>query len=348
MQLSHITATFFTLWIALVSCRDEDNGSIQYRAYNRNRGSDQDNGRTVQEKVYDLGEAEERHSFDFDKFKRSIVPAGVILGINEPGSKARCSIKPLNSTDMPRSYNDKSSGFFVDMGMILTDYYGLTSQISKLQMKSIARSFVDPVHSYAKAQRHQPNDVLYKSVVGLLNILIERTVNDTYISPVEWSKYGINRRVFSPLQVNDLLRSRSRLLKLAQNRDNGSDEVIRKEVTVRKLQLKMIQAKGMDTMNSIIATKKINFRHYRKRFASYMWNICAHTDDRETIRQVRNHFAYWLSQGSEDAESKSELDSIYKDGTSSSFFYPEGMKLSIATGIYTLIGAALIGLFLSA
>ena len=274
-------------------------------------------------------------------------PVNKVYIANKDGSHNRCSAsKLIVGKEMPESYNDKSSGFFVDMGLILTDYYGLTTQLSKLQMHSIARTFTAPISSYAKAQKHQSPETLYKSVIGLLKILINHTVNDTFISPADWDKYQIDHRVFSPMQVNDLLRKRARLLKKAQARDNGSDEVIRKEVAVRKMQLKIFLAKGPSSMNTIIAPK-INYRHYRKRFAQYMWNIAAHTKDRNTIRQVRNHFAFWLASGSEDLESEQELNATYEEGKSSSFYYPESLKFSLATGIYTLIGAAIIGMFLS-
>lgn len=258
-----------------------------------------------------------------------------------------CVAPNMTSSEMPVSYNDKSSGFFVDMGLIFTDYYALTPSISKLQMHSIARTFTAPVSSYAKAQLHQNTETLYNSITGLLNVLIDHTVNDTYVSPSDWGSYNIDRRVFSHMQVNDLLRKRGRLLSLAQKRDNGSDEVIRKEVAVRKMQLKIFEAKGADSVNTIIAGG-VNFRQYRKRFAEYMWNICAQTQDRETIRQVRNHFAFWLSQGYEDQQSKDELDSTYESTSSSSFFYPDGIKFSVASGLYTLLGAAAIGLFMTA
>lgn len=261
--------------------------------------------------------------------------------------KSFCIAQNMSSNEMPVSYNDKSSGFFVDMGLVFTDYYGLTPSVSKLQMHSIARTFIAPVSSFAKAQLHQSTETLYNSIIGLLNILIEHTTNDTYVNPSEWSNYSIDHRVFSPMQVNDLLRKRGRLLSLAQQRDNGSDEVIRKEVAVRKMQLQIFKAKGADSVNTIIAGS-VNFRQYRKRFATYMWNICAQTQDRETIRQVRNHFAFWLSQGYEDQQSKDELDSTYEDTSSSSFFYPDGIKFSITSGLYTLLGAVAIGLFMTA
>lgn len=338
MQLSFIGA-LVALTITVVSGQSSNN-PINYRAYNyedpladpnSTRQQQVTQSQVRQDKAVGSNSSESKH------LKRAARHAATKAG--------RCSTtRP--PTSMPLSYNDKSSGFFVDMGLILTDYYGLTSKISKLQMNSIARTFTAPISSYAKAQTHQSNEVLYNSLTGLLNVLIEHTVNDTFINPSEWGRYNINHRVFSPLQVNDLLRKRSRLLKYAQDRDNGSDEVIKKEVAVRKMQLKIIQAKGQDNINTIIADN-VNYRQYRKRFAEYMWNICAHTKDRDTIRQVRNHFAYWLSKGSEDQESKDELDATYEDSDSSSFFYPEGMKLSVATGIYTLLGAAIIGLFMS-
>ena len=262
-------------------------------------------------------------------------------------AKVHCVASNMTSAEMPVSYNDKSSGFFVDMGMIFTDYYGLSSSISKLDMHAIARTFTAPVSSYAKAQLHQDTETLYNSIIGLLNVLINHTVNDTYVGPSDWSSYNIDRRVFSPMQVNDLLRKRGRLLSLAQQRDNGSDEVIRKEVAVRKMQLKIFEAKGPDSVNTIIAGS-VNYRQYRNRFAEYMWNICAQTQDRETIRQVRNHFAFWLSQGYEDQQSKDELNSTYESTSSSSFFYPEGIKFTLASGLYTLLGAIAIGLFMTA
>ena len=262
-------------------------------------------------------------------------------------SGGRCGMSKLSAKDLPASYNDKSTGFFVDMGLILTDYYGITAKMSKLQMNSIARTFTAPVHSYAKAQKGVSATDLHNSVLGLLQILIEHNVNDTFIGHRDWKNYNINRRVFSEVQVNDLLRTRSRLLKTAQDRDNGSQEVIYKETAVRKMQLKIFEAKDPSTMNSIISAG-VNWRQYRTRFAQYMWNICAHTQDRETIRQVRNHFAYWLATGQEDQESEQELTATYSEtGNPSSFFYPQGIKLSLASALYTLLGAALIGVFLS-
>lgn len=267
--------------------------------------------------------------------------------VAEKSVKKHCATRKLSAAEMPPSYNDKSSGFFVDMGLILTDYYDVTSSISKLQMRAIARTFTAMISSYAKAQHHQTNEELYNSVIGLLNVLIEHNVNDTYVNPSDWGKYNIDHRVFSPIQVNDLLRKRGRLLSLAQQRDNGSDEVIRKETAVRKMQLKIFKAKGPDSMNTIIADN-VNYRQYRLRFAEYMWNICAQTQDRDTIRQVRNHFAFWLSQGYEDDQSKSELDATYEDSSSSSFFYPKGIKFSVVSVVTTLLGAIAIGLFMSA
>lgn len=342
MQISFISA-IVALSLSLVSGQS-DNNSVNYRAYNY-QDPFHDPSNTVQQQVIESHARQDKfvgaHS---SVVKKDAKHAGkqVAKGAARAG---RCSTT-RSPASMPQSYNDKSSGFFVDMGLILTDYYGLTTKMSKLQMNSIARTFTAPISSYAKAQSHQSNEVLYNSLTGLLNILIEHTVNDTFISPSDWGRYNINHRVFSPIQVNDLLRKRSRLLKYAQDRDNGSDEVIKKEVAVRKMQLKIIQAKGQDGINTIIADG-VNYRQYRTRFAEYMWNICAHTKDRDTIRQVRNHFAYWLSKGSEDQESKEELDATYEDGDSSSFFYPEGMKLSVASGIYTLLGAVIIGLFMS-
>ena len=113
------------------------------------------------------------------------------------------------------------------------------------------------------------------------------------------------------------------------------------------MQLKIFEAKGPDSINTIIAGS-VNYRQYRNRFADYMWNICAQTQDRETIRQVRNHFAYWLSQGHEDEQSKTELDSTYEDSSSSSYFYPEGIKLSFTSALFSLLGAMAIGLFMTA
>ncbi len=252
-----------------------------------------------------------------------------------------------NAKDLPASYNDKSTGFFVDMGLILTDYYGVTAKMSKLQMNSIARTFTAPVHSFAKAQKGVSTTDLHNSVLGLLQILVDHNVNDTSIRHRDLKNYKINRRVFSEIQINDLLRTRARLLKTAKDRDNGSEEVIYKETAVRKMQLKIFEAKDPSTMNAIIATG-VSWRQYRTRFAQYMWNICAHTQDRETIRQVRNHFAYWLATGQEDLESEQELTATYSDtGNPSSFFYPQGVKLSLASALYTLLGAALIGVFLS-
>lgn len=327
----NIIAAIIALSVSLVSAQ-----GVNYRAYNY-ENPESDPGSTRQQQVIDSHTRQDQY-------------VNARTNANDGKVKAhkagRCSSghKPEN---MPVSYNDKSSGFFVDMGLILTDYYGLTSKISKLQMHSIARAFTAPISSYAKAQTHQSNDVLYNSITGFLNVLIEHTVNDTYVNPSEWGRYNINHRVFSPTQVNDLLRKRSRLLKYAQDRDNGSDEVIKKEIAVRKMQLKIIQAKGPNNINTIIAPG-VNYRQYRKRFAQYMWNICAHTKDRDTIRQVRNHFAYWLSSGNEDQDSKAELDATYETGNSSSFFYPEGLKFSVTNAIYTLLGAVLIGLFMSA
>lgn len=259
----------------------------------------------------------------------------------------RCGINKLRAQDLPASYNDKSTGFFVDMGLILTEYYGVTAKMSKLQMNSIARTFAAPLQSYAKAQKKVSITDLHNSVLGLLQILVEHSVNDTFIGPSDWKNYNINRKVFSEIHVNDLLRTRSRLLKTAQDRDNGSEEVIHKETAVRRMQMKIFKAKDPSTMDSIINTD-IDWRQYRTRFSQYMWNICAHTQDRETIRQVRNHFAYWLATGQEDEESEKELTATYSEsGDPSSFFYPQGVKLSLASALYTLLGAALIGVFLS-
>lgn len=270
------------------------------------------------------------------------------MGHKQASSSAgRCGKNKMSSKDMPMSYNDKSTGFFVDMGMILSDYYGVTAKMSKLQMNSVARTFVAPVHSYSKAQEYVSTTDLYNSVIGLLNILIDHNVNDTFVSAKEWSESGINRRVFSEVQVNDLLRTRSRLLRTAQDRDNGSQEVINKDTAVRKLQLQLFKAKNPATMNQIIADG-VDWRQYRTRFAQYMWNICAHTQDRDTIRQVRNHFAFWLASGHEDQASEEELTATYSDtGNPSSFFYPEGLKFSWTSALYTLLGAAFIGVFLS-
>lgn len=351
MQISLISA-IVALTLTVVSGQSDSN-SVNYRAYNYKDPFD-DPSETVQEHVIKSQVRQDKivDAHSSGPAKNEAKPAKHVArhaarhGAKNAAVKAgRCS-SARSATSMPQSYNDKSSGFFVDMGLILTDYYGLTTKMSKLQMNSIARTFTAPISSYAKAQTHQSNEVLYNSLTGLLNILIEHTVNDTFISSSEWGRYNINHRVFSPIQINDLLRKRSRLLKYAQDRDNGSDEVIKKEVAVRKMQLKIIQAKGQDGINTIIA-EGVNYRQYRSRFAEYMWNICAHTKDRDTIRQVRNHFAYWLSKGSEDQESKAELDATYGNGSSSSFFYPEGIKLSVATGIYTLLGAVIIGLFMS-
>lgn len=287
-----------------------------------------------------------------DSFRKALgfKPAAVAKAgkpVARAGARMNCVASKMNPSDMPVSYNDKSSGFFVDMGLILTDYYGLNSSISKLQLNVMARTFTKPIKSFQKAQSKEDNLKLYNSVTGLLKILIDHTVNDTYISRSDWDKYNIDRDVFSQMQVNDLLRKRGKLLSLAQERDNGSDEVIRKEVAVRKMQLKIFEAKGSSSINSIIAGG-IKYEDYRKRFSDYMWNICAQTQDRETIRQVRNHFAFWLSQGYEDEESKAELDSTYKESSSSSFSYPEGLKFSLVSGICTLLGAVAIGLFMTA
>jgi hypothetical protein len=346
MKISLISA-IVALTLTVVSGQSESNSnSVNYRAYNYDEPFADDSD-TVQQNVINSHARQDNlvdaHSSGHNKTDNKHVRKRVARGAAVKAGRCSTTRSP---TLMPQSYNDKSSGFFVDMGLILTDYYGLTTKMSKLQMNSIARTFTAPISSYAKAQGHQSNEVLYNSLTGLLNILIEHTVNDTFISSSEWGRYNIHHRVFSPVQVNDLLRKRSRLLKYAQDRDNGSDEVIRKEVAVRKMQLKIIQAKGQDGINTIIADG-VNYRQYRNRFSEYMWNICAHTKDRDTIRQVRNHFAFWLSKGSEDQESKEELDTTYEEGSSSSFFYPEGLKLSVATGIYTLLGAVIIGLFMS-
>lgn len=334
MQISFISA-LAALTFTVVSGQNSGDSTINYNAYNYEHPLNNRNS-TNQQQIM----ASHQNQSKFVSKN-----AGTGIAVTKRVKHGRCSLAHAPSS-MPVSYNDKSSGFFVDMGLIMTDYFGVTSKISKLQMHSIARAFTAPISSYAKAQTRQSNDVLYNSLTGLLNVLIEHTVNDTYISPSEWGRYNINHRVFSSMQVNDLLRKRSRLLKYAQDRDNGSDEVIKKEIAVRKMQLKIIEAKGPNGVNTIIADG-VNFRQYRKRFSQYMWNICANTEDRDTIRQVRNHFAYWLSKGTEDQESKDELDATYENGTSSSFFYPEGMKLSVATGIYTLLGAVVIGLFMS-
>ena len=333
MQFS-ILGTIIGLAIAVVSVNGQSEESVQYGAYNYNNPS-QDTHATKQQQI---NSSKKRQSAYVHQNLHHHASGNV--------SKKYCPSSTMAASEMPTSYNDKSSGFFVDMGLILTDYYGLTSSISKLQMRSIARSFTAPISSFAKAQQHQSNDVLYNSVIGLLNVLIEHTVNDTYVNSSEWGNYQIDHRVFSPMQVNDLLRKRGRLLSLAQKRDNGSDEVIRKEIAVRKMQLKIFEAKGADSINTIMASS-VNYHQYRKRFAQYMWNICSQTQDRDTIRQVRNHFAFWLSQGYEDEESKDELDATYQDSDSSSFFYPEGMTFTFASGIYTLIGAILIGLFMA-
>ena len=349
MQISFISA-LVALTFNVVSGQRDIN-SVNYRAYNYNDPF-ADPAVTRQQQIADSGAKQDAFVAAHSGTPPPPPPGSAKhlrhgkRAIKHAAAKAGRCATTLSPTSMPLSYNDKSSGFFVDMGLILTDYYGLTSKISKLQMNSIARTFTSPIKSYAKAQTHQSNEVLYDSLTGLLNILIEHTVNDTFISPSEWGRYNINHHVFSPLQVNDLLRKRSRLLKYAKDRDNGSEEVIKKEIAVRKMQLKIIQAKGKDTVNTIIADD-VNYRQYRQRFADYMWNICAHTKDRDTIRQVRNHFAYWLSKGSEDQDSKEELDDTYEDGDSSSFFYPEGIKFSVATGVYTLLGAVIIGLFMS-
>ena len=306
MQKSLISA-IVALSFSLVSVNGQsDSNSINYRAYNY-QDPFNDSSATVQQQVIESHARQEKF----------VDAHGAASAKNNVNQAKRRSGKPLakgaakagrcsttrSPASMPQSYNDKSSGFFVDMGLILTDYYGLTTKMSKLQMNSIARTFTAPISSYAKAQSHQSNEVLYNSLTGLLNVLIEHTVNDTFISPSEWGRYNINHRVFSPIQVNDLLRKRARLLKYAQDRDNGSDEVIKKEVAVRKMQLKIIQAKGQDGINTIIA-EGVNYRQYRTRFAEYMWNICAHTKDRDTIRQVRNHIGYWLAKGSGDQDAR--------------------------------------------
>ena len=293
------------------------------------------------------GEPVDESAYNYRNAHRIKEAHGRSMKSDHKAAKVHCVASNTTSAEMPVSYNDKSSVFFVDMGMIFTDYYGLTSSVSKLQMHAIARTFTAPVSSYAKAQNHRDTETLYNSITGLLNVLINHTVNDTYVSPSDWDSYKIDRRVFSHMQVNDLLRKRGRLLSLAQERDNGSDEVIRKEVAVRKMQLKIFEAKGPDSINTIIAGS-VNYRQYRNRFADYMWNICAQTQDRETIRQVRNHFAYWLSQGHEDEQSKTELDSTYEDSSSSSYFYPEGIKLSFTSALFSLLGAMAIGLFMTA
>lgn len=337
MQLSILSA-LIGLTVTIVSGQ---NHPIEYSAYNY-KTPDGNSKETRQDQVIDSkfrqNDFVNRNMPDRNNHHHSVA---------EKSAKKHCVSSKLSAAEMPPSYNDKSSGFFVDMGLILTDYYGLTTSVSKLQMKAISRTFTAMVSSYAKAQLHQSNDELYNSVIGLLNVLIEHNVNDTYVNPSDWSKYNINHRVFSPMQVNDLLRKRGRLLSLAQQRDNGSDEVIRKEISVRKMQLKIFKAKGPDSMNTILS-ETVNNRQYRSRFAEYMWNICAQTQDRDTIRQVRNHFAFWLSQGYEDEQSKSELDATYEDSSSSSFFYPEGMKLSVVSVVTTLLGAIAIGLFMSA
>ena len=338
MQLNMISA-LFALSVTLVNGQVYYNDPVDNRAYNYPQARPV-NGYTEQEAV-------------MASHKNQAQMVGMSHGAKSKDGKAvrkatgRCVASNMTANEMPVSYNDKSSGFFVDMGMIFTDYYGVTSSVSKLDMHSIARTFTAPVSSYAKAQDHQDTQTLYDSIIGLLNVLIDHTVNDTYVSPSDWSNYNINHRVFSPMQVNDLLRKRGRLLSLAQQRDNGSDEVVRKEVAVRKMQLKIFEAKGPESINTIIAGS-VNYRQYRKRFAEYMYNICAQTQDRDTIRQVRNHFAFWLSQGYEDQASKDELDSTYEDSSSSSFFYPEGFKFSLASGLYTLLGAIAIGLFMTA
>lgn len=334
MQLSVLSAVM-ALAFAIVSGQNQP---IDYSAYNYKNPASNPYG-TRQQQVID------------SKYRQSEFVNNNLSGDEHPrisrAAKRHCVSSKLSAAEMPPSYNDKSSGFFVDMGLILTDYYGLSSTISKLQMNAIARTFTAPISSFAKAQLHQSNDVLYNSVIGLLNVLIEHTVNDTYVNPSDWGKYNIDHRVFSPMQVNDLLRKRGRLLSLAQQRDNGSDEVIRKEVAVRKMQLKIFKAKGPDSMNTIIS-ESVNYRQYRDRFSDYMWNICSQTQDRDTIRQVRNHFAFWISQGYEDEQSKSELDATYEDSSSSAFFYPEGMKLTVVSGLTTLLGAIAIGLFMAA
>lgn len=338
MQIS-IISVLAAMTASLASSQSPRENAVNYRAYNY-EDPVSDKRATRQQQVIDSHGRQDT----FVKAHPAPAKANGKLPIASKGN--RCSAAHMNAKTMPASYNDKSSGFFVDMGLILTDYYGLTTKISKLQMHSIARTFTAPISSFAMAQKHQTTEVLYNSITGLLKVLIEHTVNDTYVNPADWGKYSIDNKVFSPMQVNDLLRKRGRLLKLAQDRDNGSDEVIRKEIAVRKMQLKNFQIKGQDSVNTIIA-EGVNYRQYRKRFSEYMWNICAHTKDRDTIRQVRNHFAFWLSKGTEEEESKTELDATYKNDESSSFFYPKGLTLSVASGIYTLIGAAVIGLFLS-
>lgn len=333
MQISFISA-LVALTISVIYA----DSSINYNAYNH--GDQASNPSATRQEQFI-----ESHDRQAEYVNKQTAKVYIGRKGKKPVKAGRCSTSHA-PTNMPLSYNDKSSGLFVDMGFILTDYYGVTSKISKLQMHSIARAFTAPISSFAKAQKRQSNQVLYNSVTGLLNVLIERTVNNTYINPSEWGRYNINHRVFSSMQVNDLLRKRSRLLKYAQDRDNGSDEVIKKEIAVRKMQLKIIQAKGLDGINTIIAPG-VNYRQYRKRFTQYMWNICANTKDRDTVRQVRNHFAYWLSKGSEDQDSKEELDATYETGTTSSFFYPEEMQLTAVTGIYTLLSAVVIGLFMT-
>ena len=267
---------------------------------------------------------------------------------NHSTSGARCRLGRMVASDMPESYNDRSVGFFVDMGLVLTNWYGLSENISDFKLKRHVNAFVEPARSFANAQKKATDQELYDSVVGLLNILITHTVNDTSISYSDYKNYGIKRSVFSPFRIREIVRHRSDILKKAVQNDNDRSIAVRKDVAVRIMQLKAFHIKGPKNMTSIIHDD-VDWSDYKTRYRQYVENICMVTKDVETVRQVRNHFAYWLATGSEDVESEAALTATYSStGDPNSFGLPIGVHLSIASAVVTMAGAILIGLFLSA
>jgi hypothetical protein len=253
----------------------------------------------------------------------------------------------MNATDMPLSYNDRSVGFFVDMGMVFTDWYGLTDNFTDNKLKSYVNTFTKPAEQYAKAQSTVSDQDLYASVTGLLQILIQHTVNDTSLSYEDYKNYGINSSVFSFFAVKSLVHHRGKALKLAQEYEGGNDVAVKKDVAIRRMQLKFFEAKGPNNMTTIISDS-VDWSDYKTRYVQYVQNICMATKDIETDRQVRNHFAYWLASGTENTQSEEALTATYSStGDPNAFYLQDGVKFGLLSGLITLAGAALIGVFLA-